>query len=57
MTCGTCRHFTLSMPTTRFGSCAANAWQRSWTDGIGFGFSPSPHYERRCDAWKNLSME
>jgi len=52
MTCGTCRHFTLSMPTTRFGACAANAWQRSWTDGIGFGFSPSPHYERNCDAWE-----
>lgn len=55
VTCDTCRHFSLTMPTTRFGACAVNASGSSWTAGVGYGFSPAPRYERTCDAWEAKS--
>ncbi len=52
MTCGTCKHFRPSpnFPANGFGTCAVNAWMRSYTPGIGYGFSPTPKHERQCDA-------
>lgn len=51
-TCATCKHFTPSPqnPTTGFGTCATNAWHRSYVEKIGYGLSPHPQYERQCDA-------
>lgn len=50
--CGSCRHFTLTMPTTRFGICATGAWVSSYVPGTGYYLTPHESIRRECARWE-----
>lgn len=52
ISCGDCRHYTESMPTTRFGACAINHWAQTVTPSKGRAMTPNQMFYRYCEKYE-----
>jgi len=50
--CGRCKHYTETLPVTKFGECAVNAWMKSYTPTKGWGMDPTAIFDRNCDKYE-----